>query len=543
MKRNSSKPKRRYGDAGFTLVELVVVIAVLAILAGVGAVAYNGYIEYAHKGVDRQTVGEIIHALELADYADPTLFGENPHGSVLLHQAGVTASDDGVNRALEDAGINQSLSYADWEGAIDAEQFKTNVLQKIVEELPFVDGSTVRIGYADIADECWAAVKAATDKMTELATSSEIQMSGDPEKLMPGLVLLAAKNSTSTDWTGTIDHTQNLAQNLPTIAARNYAFAAYLESNYGDYEGKDKDLAKLRSIQDALLDPTELVDENLSGVSETYKQAVKAYLKNEVYKDNDGNSHSQAWVDAQGYNTFMKAVDTQYGSLLQNTGKKDSSGKDILEFTGDPQTFWNEAGSFISGAAQAVNMDQTSRQNYLNSLPASGKGILVTISGRSTDGTLNINVYPPEAKPTDSSKSSASTTPEPGTEGACSQPHTSKANISVAGGRSGKESLILTVTVDGKTKQVGGQESDNLGSIYLCSTEEVHKTLGVDIGWGVSNKLPDCTKSNLTISVEGDAATYVNGTLTAVKSGTATLKVKLSYDGLNLEIDIPIEVH
>ena len=543
MKQNSSQQKRK--TKGFTLVELIVVIAILAILAGVGAVAYTGYIEHTKKGLDRQTVGEIIHALQLADYSDPTLFGDNPHGSALIHQSGVTSSDDKVGKALADAGISTaSLNYADWPGGMDVGQFKAVVLQSIADNLSFVDGSTVRIGYADIADECWAAVKAATDQMTTLA-GGDINMSGDPEKLMPGLVLLAAKNSTSTDWTGTIDHTQNLTQNLPTIAARNYAFAAYLESNYGDYEGKDEDLANLRSIQKALIDSTELVDSNLSGASETYKQAVQAYLSETVYTDSTGAVHSQAWVDAQGYNTFMKAVDQQYGSLLQSTGRKDSSGKDILEFTGDPQTFWDEAGSFISGAAQAVNMDQTSREAYINSLPTSGKGILVSITGRNpVDGTLNISVNPPEAKPTDSSNTSSSTTPEPGTEGSCSQPHTSKVIITAGGGRSGANTLTLTVAVDGTKKQVGAQQYDDLGSISLCSSDEAHKTLGVTIAWSVSEKLTGCTQaSNFTISVEGDAATYKNGTLTAVKSGTATLKVKLSYDNVNLEIDVPIAVH
>ena len=49
------------------MVELIVVIAILAILAGVGTVAYTGYIRAAHKGVDRQTVGDLIYAAQLAD--------------------------------------------------------------------------------------------------------------------------------------------------------------------------------------------------------------------------------------------------------------------------------------------------------------------------------------------------------------------------------------------------------------------------------------------------------------------------------------------
>ena len=126
MKRNSSKPKRRYGDAGFTLVELVVVIAVLAILAGVGAVAYNGYIEYTKKGVDRQTVGEINHALELANYDDPSLFTEQ--GTlVFLTDTGLTSLDPNVVEALKNTfGDDLStvkLTSEKWTNAFDGERF------------------------------------------------------------------------------------------------------------------------------------------------------------------------------------------------------------------------------------------------------------------------------------------------------------------------------------------------------------------------------------------------------------------------------------
>ena len=135
MKRNSSKPKRRYGDAGFTLVELVVVIAVLAILAGVGAVAYNGYIDYANKGKDRATVGEIMHALELADYADSTLFGENGGAMVVistdktdaagLNNENTAALKSALEDALGEGGLaSTKLSYDKWSGTANMKVFE-----------------------------------------------------------------------------------------------------------------------------------------------------------------------------------------------------------------------------------------------------------------------------------------------------------------------------------------------------------------------------------------------------------------------------------
>lgn len=51
-------------NAGFTLVELIVVIAIMAILAGVGTVGYSGYIKNANKGADKTLVGNIMRAIE-----------------------------------------------------------------------------------------------------------------------------------------------------------------------------------------------------------------------------------------------------------------------------------------------------------------------------------------------------------------------------------------------------------------------------------------------------------------------------------------------
>ena len=102
MKQNSSQQKRK--TKGFTLVELIVVIAILAILSAVGAVAYTGYIEHTKKGLDKQTVGEIIHAIELANYDDPSLF-EN--GGVVYISGpdgnGTTGGDTATNAALSNA--------------------------------------------------------------------------------------------------------------------------------------------------------------------------------------------------------------------------------------------------------------------------------------------------------------------------------------------------------------------------------------------------------------------------------------------------------
>lgn len=112
--------KKKMNDKGFSLVELIIVIAIMAILIAVLAPQYLKFVERSRKSADRDTVDQLVRAVQI-DYADPETTN-NPAGTITVtnKSTAVTVSNatGDLYKILTAAGINNIvLKSHEWEGA------------------------------------------------------------------------------------------------------------------------------------------------------------------------------------------------------------------------------------------------------------------------------------------------------------------------------------------------------------------------------------------------------------------------------------------
>ncbi len=121
-------------NAGFSLVELIVVIAIMAILAAVAVIGVSVYIPKAQKAADEQMVADIKTAVDL--YANLESVQPGQSGYIVIHKNGGGESGNvsiggAMDTFLTDAvvatfgekyGTELKVSYGEWSGTFSTDE-------------------------------------------------------------------------------------------------------------------------------------------------------------------------------------------------------------------------------------------------------------------------------------------------------------------------------------------------------------------------------------------------------------------------------------
>lgn len=391
------------GRGGFTLIELIVVIAILGILAGVGTVAYTGYVKAANKGVDKQTVGNLIYAAQLADYADPSLFGENSTAIIAITKSGTRAggaTDSGaLTAALENAvgDLDSVKLLYDWNGKVNGE-----VLQTAVTNLQDYIDLGLKASYADDVGDLWTDVTIWANAISDFGNNQN----------SAGFYLYKAANATVQNfdavkeiWNSNeqfLGNTKitNAGESVLALAmARNYSFIEYAVAQ--GYEISQQDINTMKGYGAAAYDyfsdlaqgKTPNAGDALTDVS-ILQTAATAYLQDSL-ADKNGSSISQASVDAMAFCGIMQSV-------------YDVSGDDSI-YDYDSDDYMDTMGNYasITGSVMSV-ADYDGLQEVAEAVGEEGSVVVITATKRG--GELNFQVDPVDADPNGNSDSVTRTT-------------------------------------------------------------------------------------------------------------------------------------
>lgn len=407
---------KKMKNAGFSLVELIVVIAIMAILVGVAVPVYTSYIEKTQKAKDVQMTEEIAHAMEIAAIADgwANTYGITQDGTyigaVILHPdkasaelEGATATDsalqevyDNLAAELEDALITTfgedyaeklTLSYDGWVGTLNEDNIDVILGSSYIEYVPRLMGDIQNLtnSLQDFIDNGKESVVLGTGFYSWL-TKNGIDINNTQATANAATLYVAqtmgkisasseVKNNFIRLWTENNVGQLKLAKgagtvggdaNLFTMVAAEYARAEAIV-NYLNCQG-----ARDAFVKDPVTGTT---------VDEVYA-SINVVTGNVVSHMNDGDgcanckaryvayfADEQAETDALAYFALLEQVEESQDVVFSNIGSSDLYSKSLM--------------SFVNNYAAAANAMQTSQD-----------GDVIIVFSLDANGALRANAYP-----------------------------------------------------------------------------------------------------------------------------------------------------